>query len=156
MRTALTVLGRSYWLKVWTGDNQAHAAVSHTLSYSLQIQSFSTFSTNSTRTPPAEDATQRLPFYLGIYIAFSVAVAVLGTLRFFYIFTGSIRASRKLFDRLSYTILRTPLRWMDTVPMGRILNRFTADFNIVDSRLSSDIAFGAHNAFRLLGVVVAG
>lgn len=45
---------------------------------------------------------------------------------------------------------------MDTVPLGRILNRFTADFNVVDSRLSSDIAFGAHNLFRLIGVIVAG
>lgn len=45
---------------------------------------------------------------------------------------------------------------MDTVPLGRILNRFTADFNVVDSRLSNDIAFGAHNLFRLIGVIIAG
>jgi len=45
---------------------------------------------------------------------------------------------------------------MDTVPLGRILNRFTADFNIVDARLSTDIAFGLNNLFRLIGVVVAG
>jgi len=45
---------------------------------------------------------------------------------------------------------------MDTVPLGRILNRFTADFNIIDSRISNDIAFGASNFFRVIGVVVAG
>jgi len=45
---------------------------------------------------------------------------------------------------------------MDTVPLGRILNRFTADFNVVDSRLCNDMSFGANNMFRLVGVVVAG
>ena len=45
---------------------------------------------------------------------------------------------------------------MDTVPLGRILNRFTADFNVVDARLANDIAFGANNLFRLVGVIVAG
>jgi hypothetical protein len=45
---------------------------------------------------------------------------------------------------------------MDTVPLGRILNRFTADFNVVDGRLANDISFGAYNFFRLLGVIVAG
>lgn len=80
----------------------------------------------------------------------------MGTFRYWLIFTGSIRASRRLFDKLSFTILRTPLRWMDTVPLGRILNRFTADFNVVDARLSADIAFGANNLFRLIGVMIAG
>ena len=45
---------------------------------------------------------------------------------------------------------------MDTVPLGRILTRFTADFNVVDARLSSDIGFGANNVFRLIGVIIAG
>jgi hypothetical protein len=45
---------------------------------------------------------------------------------------------------------------MDTVPLGRILNRFTADFNVVDSRLCNDMSFGAGNMFRLVGVIIAG
>jgi ABC-type multidrug transport system fused ATPase/permease subunit len=154
---ALIFSGRSWWLKLWTGNGISTEGISHTLSYSLHVQSFSTFSTtNTTRTAPAADDSDRLSYYLGIYVMFSALVAILGTIRYFYIFTGSIRASRKLFDKLSYTILRTPLRWMDTVPLGRILNRFTADFNVVDSRLANNIAFGAHNVFRLIGVVVAG
>lgn len=152
--------GRSWWLKIWTGDGDgaiAVAAIPHTLSYSLQVHAFSPFTTasNNTTIPPS-DNSEHLVFYLGIYIAFSVATAVIGVFRYYWIFCGSIRASRKLFDKLSFTILRTPLRWMDTVPVGRILNRFTGDFNVVDSRLSSDIAFGAHNVFRLIGVVLAG
>lgn len=152
--------GRSWWLKIWTGDDGtavAAGAFPHALSYSYQTHVFSTFSTSSNGTiSDPTDNSDHLKFYLGIYIAFSAAAALLGVFRYYWIFSGSIRASRKLFEKLSFTILRTPLRWMDTVPLGRILNRFTADFNVVDSRLSGDIAFGAHNVFRLVGVIVAG
>jgi ABC-type multidrug transport system fused ATPase/permease subunit len=112
-------------------------------------------SANSTA-PSNSEPGYTLGFYLGIYVTFSVASAILGTFRYYYIYTGSIRASRVLFDKLCFTILRTPLRWMDTVPLGRILNRFTADFNVVDARLSNDLSFGMNNIFRLIGVIVAG
>jgi ABC-type multidrug transport system fused ATPase/permease subunit len=136
----------------------------HNLSYSFQAHGLSPFWSPSnaslfttSRRPDAPGySPDNLRYYLGIYILFSVAGAILGTIRYWYIYTGSIRASRRLFDKLCFTILRTPLRWMDTVPLGRILNRFTADFNVVDGRLANDISFGAYNFFRLLGVIVAG
>jgi ABC-type multidrug transport system fused ATPase/permease subunit len=152
---SLTNLGRSWWLRLWTGDHGRHTTLTHAFSYSFQVHDLSPSFSNSTRTvdlPP----NNHLRYYLGIYVAFSIAGSLIGTFRYWYIFTGSIRASRKLFDKLSFTILRTPLRWMDTVPLGRILNRFTADFNVVDARLCMDIGFGANNVFRLIGVIVAG
>jgi ABC-type multidrug transport system fused ATPase/permease subunit len=97
-----------------------------------------------------------LGFYLSIYILLSVVAAILGTFRYFYIYSGSIRASRALFNKLCYTVLRTPLRWVDTVPLGRILNRFTADFETVDARLSRDFSGELHDIFQLTGVIVAG
>lgn len=112
--------------------------------------------TSANATSAIPSAENNLVYYLGIYVAISVIAAVLGTARYFYIYTGSIRASRKLFDKLSFTILRTPLRWIDTVPLGRILNRFTADFNVLDGRLANDIAGASNNFFRVIGVIVAG
>jgi ABC-type multidrug transport system fused ATPase/permease subunit len=149
-------LGRSWWLKVWTGSDE-NTAVAHAVGYSIHSQTLSSFYISPNSTAPSDpQSAHPLSFYLGIYIAFSAASSILGTWRYFWIYTGSIRASRILFDQLCFTILRTPLRWMDTVPLGRILNRFTADFNVVDSRLSNDFSFGAHNIFRLIGVIVAG
>jgi ABC-type multidrug transport system fused ATPase/permease subunit len=126
------------------------------------VQGFSAYARNSTLFIPftnsqePADPAENLKFYLGIYVGLSIITSLFGTFRYWYIFTGSIRASRRLFERLSFTILRTPLRWMDTVPLGRILNRFTADVNIVDSRLCNDMSFGANNMFRVIGVIVAG
>ncbi|KAF8858156.1 P-loop containing nucleoside triphosphate hydrolase protein [Acephala macrosclerotiorum] len=148
---ALQVLitGRSWWLRLWTGEEEQHTSIKHSMTYSFQIHDLSRFATPTT-------AAHALKYYLGVYVALAIASALLGTFRYYYIYTGSIRASRCLFDNLCFTILRTPLRWMDTVPLGRILNRFTADFNVVDSRLANDIGFGGNNVFRLVGVIIAG
>lgn len=94
-------------------------------------------------------------FYLGIYFALSVIVVIMGTSRFFFSFCASLGASKILFEALCHAVLRTPLRWLDTVPVGRILNRFTADFSIVDSRLAHDFSFFLYQALRLLGIMVA-
>lgn len=95
-------------------------------------------------------------FYLGIYIALAVVSSIIGTLRFFYIYVGSIQASRKLFARLNFVIFRAPLRWLDTVPVGRILNRFTADFAIIDSQLANSASFSINAFLTLIGIIVSG
>ncbi|PVH84104.1 P-loop containing nucleoside triphosphate hydrolase protein [Cadophora sp. DSE1049] len=149
------VTGRAWWIRLWTGSNEKrHASIVHSFTYSYQVHDLSPHQPNTLSTTDAH--SDNLKFYLGIYVAFSIASIIVGLFRYYFIFTGSIRASRRMFDSLSFTILRTPLRWMDTVPLGRILNRFTADFNVVDSRLANDIGFGANNLFRLIGVIVAG
>ncbi|KAK2623627.1 hypothetical protein QTJ16_006808 [Diplocarpon rosae] len=156
------VTGRAWWVRLWTGNNEKHSSVLHALTYSYQDLALSPSPSplpkiSSPHSPLVTlESSASLRYYLGIYVLFSLGTVIVGTFRYWYIFTGSIRASKRLFDKLSFTILRTPLRWMDTVPLGRILNRFTADFNVVDARLSADIAFGANNAFRLIGVMIAG
>jgi ABC-type multidrug transport system fused ATPase/permease subunit len=93
---------------------------------------------------------------LGIYVLLAVSSAVIGTFRYWCIFQGSLRASRKLFAKLNFVVLRAPLRWLDTVPVGRVLNRFTADFASVDARLAYSLAFGFSSFLNLIGVIVAG
>lgn len=152
----VSTTGRAWWLRLWTGNDEKHTSIQHAFAYSFQVHSFTPYNGSSNQFQTADSTPESLHYYLGIYVLLSVAGVVIGTARYFYIFTGSIRASKRLFDKLSFTILRTPLRWVDTVPLGRILNRFTADFNVVDARLSADIAFGGNNLFRLIGVVIAG
>lgn len=95
-------------------------------------------------------------FYLSIYVGLSVVVCVVGSLRYLFVFLGSLKASRIMFEKLTYTVLRAPLRWLDTVPVGRILNRFTADFNIIDSRIANDVGFMLYELMQVLGITVAG
>ena len=47
-------------------------------------------------------------------------------------FRMSIRTSRILFKKLLNTVLRTRLCWLDTIPVGCVLNPLTSDFEVSD------------------------
>ncbi|KAI5927245.1 P-loop containing nucleoside triphosphate hydrolase protein [Camillea tinctor] len=154
---ALTV-GRSWWLKIWTGSYEEGStsmriqAEAQAYKYQLALQQ----STMHTMMRPVIEPKFSLEFYLSIYVFLAVFTSLLSTSRWYYVFHGSIRASRQLFAKLNFVVLRAPLRWLDTVPVGRILNRFTSDFHSVDTHMAYSLAFGASAFLNLLGVVVAG
>ncbi|KAL1965879.1 hypothetical protein VTN77DRAFT_5012 [Rasamsonia byssochlamydoides] len=139
------LVGRSWWVNIWTGSASAE---SHQYYVSVMNQAMSQITIAS----PDND----LWFYLGVYVAMSVIACVVGTLRYYCILSASIRASRNLFNQLTYAVLRAPLRWLDTVPVGRILNRFTADFHLIDSRLGYDVGFMAYHVLEVVGIIAAG
>ncbi|RAK72684.1 multidrug resistance-associated protein [Aspergillus fijiensis CBS 313.89] len=144
------LVGRSWWINVWTGSSsssQTHASLKQ---YSMVMWQQPISNVN---TAPIDSD---LKMYLGIYIAVSVLACVMGTLRFYLILSMSVRAARNLFNRLTYAVLRAPMRWLDTVPLGRILNRFTSDFNSVDSIIGYQLAFVVTQMLNVCGIVVAG
>lgn len=148
-------MGRSWWIKIWTStyehsrDQIAHVAESYTMQIQLHAPTFS----SSTFTTESSNST--LAYYLGIYVAISAASVVVAAARFYFIYSGSLRASRTVFQKMTYSVLHTPLRWLDTVPTGRILNRFTADFQNMDSQLSMNFAYVAGCTLEIFGILVA-
>lgn len=74
--------------------------------------------------------------YIGAYVAlgivqallmftFSVSLSVLGT-----------RSSRVMLQRAMTRVLRAPMSFFDTTPLGRITNRFSKDVDIMDNNLT--------------------
>jgi len=116
-------------------------------------------------TPPSSKVTLKsfpinlqnrtIGFYLIGYIIISVVSTLVDVGRFYVVYQGSLRASRTVFRNMTYKVLRTPLRWLDTVPTGRILNRFTADFQSVDSQLSSNFGQIGSSFLSIAGIMVA-
>lgn len=94
-------------------------------------------------------------FYLSIYVGFSVAACVVGTLRYLVLVHANLQSSRRMFEGLLATVLRAPPRWLDTVPVGRILNRFTSDIHLLDWRLGYDLGLFLSKALELMGILVA-
>ncbi|KAH0558860.1 hypothetical protein GP486_004505 [Trichoglossum hirsutum] len=139
------LVGRSWWVKVWTGSHKTETVTAHHGSYYYVQKKTSSI-----------QSADGLWYYLGIYVGLSVFLSIVGVLKYWWIFRGCIRASRKLFDELAYAVVRAPLRWLDTVPLGRVLNRFTSDFNIIDSQMATDVSYLAYNILQVVGVVMAG
>ncbi|KAJ3833131.1 P-loop containing nucleoside triphosphate hydrolase protein [Lentinula raphanica] len=84
---------------------------------------------------PSPDENVKPWLMVYFYISMAGAFCVL-----FYIALGyyaSLQASRKLFLELLNTLLRASSRWLDTTPIGRILNRFTTDINTIDGALQN-------------------
>ena len=73
--------------------------------------------------------------WLVVYLLISLAGAfsVLSYISLGYY--ASLKASRRLFVAMLARLTRAPTRFYDVTPIGRILNRFTADISTVDSAL---------------------
>ncbi|KAK0746383.1 P-loop containing nucleoside triphosphate hydrolase protein [Schizothecium vesticola] len=153
-------IARSWWLRIWTGSHDEELARGriyndtreHGFAYTIGVQQTSIHAFSA----PSIQVDDNLVFYLGIYVLLALVSSLAGTLRYLFVYIGSVRASRVLFEKLNFTILRAPIRWLDTVPVGRILNRYTADFNVVDSQLANTMSFGTSSLLGLVGVVIAG
>lgn len=57
---------------------------------------------------------------------------------------------------MAHAVLHAPLRWLDTVPTGRILNRFIADFNTIDTNLANHMVLLGYFFLQLVGIIFGG
>lgn len=144
------ILGRSWFIGIWT---KSYEAESHSLFVQIHPYSYARLKGSAY---DIETSNYNLSFYLGSYIGLSIVICIFGGLKYFVVYVGSLRASKKLFENLTYAVLRAPLRWLDTTPVGRTLNRFTADFAAIDSRLANDIGFFLYHILALAGIIIAG
>ncbi|KAK4658726.1 hypothetical protein QC762_104050 [Podospora pseudocomata] len=156
-------IGQSWWLKIWTSTyEEKNSGAQHIANNSLGHSFFYAEGVRQTSLHAASGPSisghfeKDLKFYLGIYVGIAILGCIISTAKFFYIFLGSLRASRKLFAEMNFTILRTPIRWLDTVPVGRILNRYTNDFSVIDSQLANSFSFGFNSVLSLFTVILAG
>ncbi|KAE9378407.1 P-loop containing nucleoside triphosphate hydrolase protein [Stipitochalara longipes BDJ] len=145
-----TIIFNSWWIALWTKSyNTTHFFAQFATTHGL-IQTPTTTEFN------LEGLDSNLRYYLSVYFGISIFVGVLGAFRYLLVFRGCISSSRMLFGDFTYTLLHAPLRWLDTVPLGRILNRFTADFGAIDSEMGPTVAAALNFSFRVVGIVVAG
>ncbi|KAF9925261.1 hypothetical protein FBU30_004953 [Linnemannia zychae] len=77
-----------------------------------------------------------LGFYIGIYIFLGLIPMIIHTFFVFFAMTKvNINSSRAIHSQLLHRISRAKIRFFDTTPIGRIINRFSADMIVVDNEL---------------------
>ncbi|KAG0327706.1 hypothetical protein BG000_000839 [Podila horticola] len=79
-------------------------------------------------------------FNLGIYISLNIAFMLYSALTTLFLLNGVLNASQSLHDQLLHKISRAKVRFFDTTPLGRIVNRFSADMADVDDNVGRSLA----------------
>uniref|UniRef100_A0AAY4E1V3 Multidrug resistance-associated protein 4 n=1 Tax=Denticeps clupeoides TaxID=299321 RepID=A0AAY4E1V3_9TELE len=129
---------QDWWLAYWTAEQE-------------KLDNLSSNVTNGVM-QHQPNATQELnlDFYLGIY---GVATLVFGFMRSLVMFNMLVRAAQNLHNRMFKCILRTPVRFFDVNPIGRVLNRFSKDVGQLDSMLPWTFVDFTQVFLQILGVV---
>ncbi|XP_053413294.1 ATP-binding cassette sub-family C member 6 isoform X2 [Nycticebus coucang] len=67
---------------------------------------------------------------------------------------GGVRASRLLFQRLLWDVMRSPISFFERTPVGNLLNRFSKETDMVDVDIPDKLRSLLTYAFVLLEVIV--
>lgn len=93
-------------------------------------------------------------FYIGLYIMFTFLSFVMLTTEFVFLVYMTNTASVKLNIMAVKRILHAPMSFMDTTPMGRILNRFTKDTDVLDNEIGDQMRFLLFTFANIVGVII--
>uniref|UniRef100_A0A8C8HBE8 Multidrug resistance-associated protein 4 n=1 Tax=Oncorhynchus tshawytscha TaxID=74940 RepID=A0A8C8HBE8_ONCTS len=95
-----------------------------------------------------------LGFYVGIYAGLTLASVIFGFAKSLVMFNVLVKAAQSLHNRMFNSILRTPVRFFDINPIGRILNRFSKDISQLDFMLPNTFVDFSQSILQNIGVVV--
>jgi ABC-type multidrug transport system fused ATPase/permease subunit len=85
--------------------------------------------------PPQSGGVPAQYGYLAVYGILLVLAFICAFVRTLWIVTGGIRCSKNLYEEMTNYVLHAPMSFFETTPMGRLLNRFTYDAEILDVTL---------------------
>ncbi|CAN0501567.1 unnamed protein product, partial [Ectocarpus sp. 12 AP-2014] len=78
-------------------------------------------------------------WYQYVYAGLCMSVVALYLIRALLFATQAVRSSRHLHSVLVKGVMRAPVSFFDTTPVGRVLNRFTKDMDSIDLLLPRNI-----------------
>ncbi|KAL0104449.1 hypothetical protein PUN28_017289 [Cardiocondyla obscurior] len=121
-------IGSSVWLSVWSNDN--HTVVNDTLD------------------------TAKRDMYLGVYGALGFGQAVASFFCDLAPQLGCWLAARQMHIVMLRAVMRAPLTFFDTTPIGRIISRFAKDVDVLDTSLPPQISDTIYCLFEVIATLV--
>ncbi|CAO3624546.1 unnamed protein product [Cunninghamella blakesleeana] len=125
--------GETWWLRIWAASYAEPKASLMTVQDNFAISTYQTLTAYVQNTD--------VNYYISIYILLCFSFVIFDTFRSVLLYWGSIRGAKSLFNQLLDRIMYAPMRFFDTTPIGRILNRFGKDVVTVDIRLARSASF---------------
>uniref|UniRef100_T1JBD6 ABC-type glutathione-S-conjugate transporter n=1 Tax=Strigamia maritima TaxID=126957 RepID=T1JBD6_STRMM len=105
---------------------------------------------------PNTDGTQNIPLRnlrLGVYSGLGAGQVVFSLVAALILLQGTVRASSLLHSDMLTNILRSPMSFFDTTPLGRILNRFSRDVDVIDSAIPMFVRPLIDSSLQIIGVI---
>lgn len=92
--------------------------------------------------------------YIGVYVGLGGGVVLLMFVFSTYMTTCGTNASKTMLQRAMTRVLRAPMSFFDTTPLGRITNRFSKDIQVMDNELSDAMRIYALTMTMIISVMV--
>ncbi|KAJ5681964.1 uncharacterized protein N7477_001904 [Penicillium maclennaniae] len=92
--------------------------------------------------------------YIGIYAGLGGMVVLMMFLFSTYMTTCGTNASKTMLQRAMRRVLRAPMSFFDTTPLGRITNRFSKDIQVMDNEISDAMRMYALTMTMIISVMV--
>ncbi|KAF9586459.1 hypothetical protein BGW38_004536 [Lunasporangiospora selenospora] len=101
------------------------------------------------------DASRHPMFYIGVYAALGMSYSLLTVFQsiILQVFCA-IRSARVLHQEMLHSVLRSPMSFFDTTPLGRILNRFSKDQSTIDEVLPRSFSGYSRTLFQVASVLI--
>ncbi|CAM9672778.1 unnamed protein product, partial [Sphacelaria rigidula] len=97
---------------------------------------------------------QEREIYIVTLTILALGAVVVSVVRSVFAFFAMVRASHRIHDRMLARVVRAPVLFFDSNPVGRILNRFTKDTHFMDDMLPMTLFDFIMPFFMVLGSVV--
>ncbi|PVD32870.1 hypothetical protein C0Q70_08317 [Pomacea canaliculata] len=119
----------NYWLTLWSIAVQTAASHAHneTLSNTLNYSSLS------------DSQETSFQWYLHVYVGLSSASILAGFIATLIVLISGTYGGKVLYINMLRNVVHLPMRFFDTNPSGRILNRFSADISSIDQRMAGNV-----------------
>ncbi|XP_046556239.1 multidrug resistance-associated protein 1-like [Haliotis rubra] len=126
-------IAASVWLSEWTDDPQLN---------------------NASLPSDSPERRERTDHFMGIYGLFGVVQAAAITVYSILMAVTSVHASRIVHSKMLGHVLRAPMSFFDTTPIGRILNRFSQDIDTLDNELPITLMMWIGRVCTVLSTVI--
>uniref|UniRef100_A0A6M2DUD6 Putative canalicular multispecific organic anion transporter 1 n=1 Tax=Xenopsylla cheopis TaxID=163159 RepID=A0A6M2DUD6_XENCH len=87
--------------------------------------------------------------YLGVYGALGIGQVLATSLSTVLMAFGTLNASKDLHNFLLQSVMKLPMSFLDTMPLGRLLSRFSYDVNVLDINLPMNLRQWLPSCFRV-------
>ncbi|XP_050071798.1 ATP-binding cassette sub-family C member 4-like [Anopheles maculipalpis] len=143
--TQLVVSVADWWLSYWTALEEAGGTLE-------VVQAF-----NETQPPPAEVAQMNLltrETCVLVHVTLVCTIFFVAVLRAFGFYKACARASQSIHDTVFEGFIGARMRFFETNPSGRILNRFSKDMGAMDDMLPKSILDATQTLLMFVGAMM--